>query len=78
MNLNSGQRLAASFVVLFVAVVSMQADTVILKGGHKVSGHVLKSDKNAVVVDLGFEVLRLPRSKVVRIEKDQGKTANQM
>ncbi len=75
MNLNSGQRLAASFVVLFVAVVSLQADTVILKGGHRVRGQVLKSDKNGVVVDLGFEVLRVPRSKVVRIEKDQDKRA---
>ena len=73
--MNSGQRLAVACVSLLVMIGAVEADTVILKGGHRISGHVLKSDKKAVVVDLGFEVLRLPQSKVVRIEKDQDKTA---
>ena len=72
--MNSWRTLLAAIAVSFFVVSAATADTVILKGGHQVSGQVLKSDKDVVIVDLGVTVLRLPRSKVVRIEKSEDKT----
>ncbi len=72
--MNPRRTLLTAIAVSLFVVPAAVADTVILKGGHQVSGQVLKSDKNVVIVDLGVTVLRLPRSKVVRIEKSQGKT----
>ena len=71
--MNSWRTCFVAIVVLFLAMGVAGADTVILKGGHQVSGQVLKSDKKVVIVDLGVVVLRLPRSKVVRIEKSEEK-----
>ena len=45
------------------------ADRVILQSGSEVSGTILKSDEQAVVVDLGCAVLRLARGDVARIVK---------
>ncbi len=73
--MNSRRTCFAAITLLFFVVSAATADTVILKGGHQVSGQVLKSDKNVVIVDLGVTVLRLPRSKVVRIEKSDQKTS---
>ncbi|MCK4850616.1 MAG: trypsin-like peptidase domain-containing protein [Phycisphaerae bacterium] len=73
--MNSRRICFAAIAVSFFVVSAATADTVILKGGHQVSGQVLKSDKNVVIVDLGVTVLRLPRSKVVRIEKSEEKTS---
>jgi serine protease Do len=42
-------------------------DTVILTNGGEIRATILKADDSAVVVDLGSEVLRLPRSEVARI-----------
>ncbi len=73
--MNSRQTCLAAILVLVLVVSTASADTVFLKGGHQVTGQVLKSDKNVVIVDLGVTVLRLPRSKVLRIEKAQDKIA---
>ncbi len=73
--MNSRRICFAAIAVSFFVLSAATADTVILKGGHQVSGQVLKSDKNVVIVDLGVTVLRLPRSKVVRIEKSEEKTS---
>jgi len=43
------------------------SDTVELKGGHKVTGDVLKADEDAVIVEVGSSVLRVPRSEIERI-----------
>ena len=52
------------------------ADTIELKGGHKLVGDVLKSDDQAVVVDLGFTVLRVPRGEIIRLAGPDGAPAN--
>ncbi len=47
-----------------------QAEVIVLKGGSQVKGTILKRDPSTVVVDLGFDVLRLPRSEILEIRKD--------
>ncbi len=64
--------LLAVIILLHLTGASVDADKIILKGDRQVTGEILKSDKDAVIVDLGFSVLRLPRSEVVRIEKGEG------
>ena len=68
--------LAAIGISLLVLGVA-GADTVILKGGQQLSGEVLKSDNDFVIVDLGSAVLRLPRADVVRIEKAKDQSPEQ-
>src|SRR5689334_13369516 len=37
-----------------------------LKDGHEVTGEVVAEKANALYVDLGFDILRIPRDQVVR------------
>jgi serine protease Do len=41
---------------------------IVLKGGYEMVADVLRADEKAVVADLGFTVLRLPRAQVVGLE----------
>ena len=65
--MNSRRICFAAIVVLIFVVSAATADTVFLKGGHQVSGQVLKDDKDVVIVDLGVTVLRLPRLRPRRM-----------
>lgn len=58
-------------LVICLTAGTLGAETVVLQDGRSVTGEILKSDDDAVVVDLGFTVLRLPRAQVVRVEKPQ-------
>ena len=62
-------------VLTVFAAVSVSADesTVRLVSGGTVTGEVLKDDAEAVVVDLGFTALRIPRSAVAGVDKITGK-----
>ncbi|HEY2157490.1 MAG TPA: trypsin-like peptidase domain-containing protein [Isosphaeraceae bacterium] len=44
-------------------------DVIELKDGHQVVGDVLSEKPNAIYVDLGFEVIRIPRDQVVARRK---------
>jgi len=46
-----------------------RADTVHLKGETSVEGKILKEDERIVVVDLGYDVLVIPRTQVMEIER---------
>lgn len=60
-----------SIVLLMAhAVVAAQPGVVRLKNGSEVRGELLKESAQAVVVDLGFTVLSLPRSEVMEIRHD--------
>ena len=41
-------------------------ETLILKDGHRVTGEVVAEKQDALYVDLGFDLLRIPRDQVVR------------
>ena len=48
-----------------VFVTEMRAEQISLQGGAVVSGTVLREDSRGVVVDLGFELLRVPIEQIV-------------
>ncbi len=74
-NLIMWHRLSACVAAFLLSPCLAAADTVELKGGHKIIGEVLKSDEHAVIVDLGFTVVRAPRSEVIRVVGEDGKVA---
>lgn len=45
------------------------ADTLHLRDGGSVTGRILAEKKDQVVVDLGYSVLTVPRSEILRVEK---------
>lgn len=58
--------LAIVFVVV-IAVGAASADRIVLKGGYEVVGELLKSQEAVVIVDIGTDVLRLPREDIIEI-----------
>ena len=55
-------------VVVFVLFASVNhAETIRLKSGQELSANIIKSDKDIVWCDLGFDILRLPRSEIAEI-----------
>ncbi len=67
--MNIHRSLSVLLAVCIACASPAVAETIILKGGSQITADVLKSDKDAVVVDLGATVLRLPRSEIVKITK---------
>lgn len=48
-----------------------QAETISLRGGAKIEADLLRQDNAGVVVDLGYELLRIPKDSVAKVEKDK-------
>ena len=44
-------------------------ETVILKDGQRVTGEVVAEKANALYVDLGYDILRIPRDQILRASK---------
>src|SRR4051794_7342789 len=40
-------------------------ESIVLRDGHQVTGEVVAEKANAVYVDLGFDILRIPRDQIV-------------
>ena len=53
------------FLTTLVIAAGLRGDTFTLPGGAVVTGPVIKESPEAVVVDLGFEVLRIPTDKII-------------
>lgn len=47
------------------------AEVISLKGGAQVFGTILKRDRSVVIVDLGYDVLRIPQSEIVEIRDEE-------
>ncbi|HEV3163283.1 MAG TPA: trypsin-like peptidase domain-containing protein, partial [Isosphaeraceae bacterium] len=56
---------AALAVVLGSEPKARAKDVIELKDGHQVTGEVLAEKANALFVDLGFDILRIPRDQIV-------------
>jgi len=68
----------AALLGFSLAAWSAGAEVVLLKDDASVTGHILAEKRDAVVVDLGYTVLSIPRSQVVKVLKEgegDGETA---
>ncbi len=52
----------------------LAADIVILHGGQRIDAPLLHEDAERVVVDLGFDVLSIPRRVILKVQKEQAAT----
>jgi len=57
----------AIFIVCLLG--SAGAETVTLKNGHTISAEIIKQDNRIVILDLGYDLLRIPRSQIESIEE---------
>ncbi len=64
-------------ILLMVAAGWLQAGIVKLKNGAEVQGTILKQDSTAVVVDLGFDVIRIPRIEIAEVKTEPKKENTQ-
>jgi len=67
------QCMCMTLLVLLLAIIptKTRAEIIVLKGDDQVKGKILKRTPAIVVVDLGFDVLRIPRSEILEIRKDK-------
>ena len=59
------------FFLSIALMASGYAEDVVLKGGAKIQAPMLKDADDAVVLDLGHDVLRIPREEVLAVYEDQ-------
>jgi serine protease Do len=59
------------YIVLAAMAASASAEDVALKGGAKVQAPLLKEADDSVVLDLGYDVLRIPRDEVLAVYETQ-------
>ena len=53
-----------------LAVTGVSAEQVLLKGGSRVDAPVVKRDTRMTVLDLGFDVLRVPNEEILQVIED--------
>jgi serine protease Do len=56
---------------LVITVPPVYAETVTLKGGQILQVDIIKSAKDAIFCDLGFDILRLPRNEILEITNSE-------
>jgi clan AA aspartic protease (TIGR02281 family) len=54
-------------IYLILTANFLHADTIYFKDGRRWEGIILKQNKNAIELDLGFDIARLQRTKIARI-----------
>ncbi len=54
-----------------------RADLIELKSGHKIEGDVLKETADSLLVDVGFDILKIPRDKIRTRTKPEAKDPSQ-
>jgi serine protease Do len=67
------QYLGMALLIFLLAIgpAKTRAEVIVLKGGGQVKGTILKRNPSIVVVDLGFDVLSIPRSEILEIRKNK-------
>jgi serine protease Do len=60
----------AVLLVPFLAVAAVRAEVIALKDDASVTGRILAEKRDTVVVDLGYTVLSIPRSQVVKVFRE--------
>lgn len=65
-------RLIPALLTGCLAATATRADVVQLRDKAAVSGTILAEKRDQVIVDLGYTVLTVPRSQIVRILRDEG------
>jgi serine protease Do len=62
--------LIAIFLVLAITTHANAGDVVILAGGDRLEGKLFKETSQAVFLDIGYDVIKIPREQIQTIEKE--------
>lgn len=65
--------MSAACIALSLGVSAGVAKTVVLRSGRQIRADVIRQDEQAVILDLGRDVLRIPRAQIQAI-RSEGKT----
>jgi serine protease Do len=68
-------RLFYGAILVFGAIASVKADEIRLKEAASVSGQILSEKADRVYVDIGYTVLDIPRTAIIKISKGKEQTA---
>ncbi len=60
----------AALVVLSVGVSAGIAKTIVLRSGQEIHAEIIRQDDQAIILDLGYDLLRVPRSQIQTISDD--------
>jgi serine protease Do len=60
----------AALAVLSIGVTAGVAKTVVLRSGQQIRADILRQDDQAVILDLGYDVLRIPRPQIQAVRED--------
>lgn len=69
-----GSQYACIVLLVFLLAIGQKgslAEVIVLKGGSQVKGTILKRDLSFVIVDIGVDVLRIPRTEILEIRKEE-------
>ncbi len=55
--------------IFFLGTIS-NAEIIKLKGGYLIKGKILKRDHSKVIIDLGFDLIKIPGAEILTINKD--------
>lgn len=58
-------------LIVLVLTASVHAEKLTLKGGAQVRAPIIKEGAETTIVDLGFDVLRIPRKEIISTEADE-------
>ena len=74
-----GSRILIPLFALFCASATSAADqvTVTLVGGAKLTATLLRENNDGVVLDLGYDVLNIPKNRVLDVSKDEAAAKNE-
>jgi serine protease Do len=56
--------------ILSIGVCAAVAKTIVLRSGQQIRADILRQDDQAVILDLGYDVLRIPRTQIQAIRED--------
>ena len=59
------------FALLLASVSLASADTIVLKSGQRIIGQVLKDQQDAVFIDIGVDVIRVPLERIEKRVRDE-------
>jgi len=61
----------AVLLIVSVGVSTTRAKTLILRNGQQIRAEIVKQDELAVILDLGYDLLRVPRSQIQAIRDEE-------
>jgi len=64
----------AVLLIASIGVSTVGGETIVLRNGQQIHAEIIRQDEQAVILDLGYDLLRVPRSQIQTIRDDEPAT----